>query len=148
MRFVDVKLKCGWPSCEEVGAEGDEVVTTVTITIGNGKPREIDLCKGHREHLLDEVLGPILKDGRILGTGSSTSGSKRKITRTSPSPSPGEGAGAAEGPVPDELVCQVEDCDRHGRPLRNTTGMAQHVIRTHGYESLAQYRAEVENSTG
>ena len=37
---------------------------------------------------------------------------------------------------------KVEGCDRHGRPLTNRTGMAQHAIRSHGYADLAAYEAE------
>ena len=41
------------------------------------------------------------------------------------------------------IDCLVDGCTRTGtNGLHNRTGMAQHVIRTHKYASLAAYEAE------
>lgn len=147
MRYVDVKLRCSYAvidGCTETGAEGDDTVTTVTLQLNGNKPREIDLCKGHREALVDDLLMQLMKDGRTVER-STSSASKPKSSKTSPGPASSGPAGAGD---PDELVCRVPDCDRDGRPLKNKTGLAQHVIRTHGYESLSAYQDDIENGSG
>ena len=138
MRFVDVKLQCGWPGCDEVGTEGDGDVITRTVVLDGKKPREFDICKKHDDEL-DDILRPLLEDGRLI-----TEQSKNKKTPsprrgndsgTSPSPPSSGGAGADD----DDLVCKVPDCNRDGEPLKSKVGLAQHAIRGHGFESLAAY---------
>lgn len=144
MKFVDVKLRCGYAQidgCPEIGAEGDETVTTVTLQINGNKAREIDLCKAHREQLVDGVLMQLMRDGRPVES-STSSGSKRKSSKTSSGSTPG----GAEGAAPDDLVCRVPGCERGDVPLKNKTGLAQHVIRTHGYADLATYYEETNGT--
>jgi hypothetical protein len=144
---VDVRLQGSYAAldrCSEVGTEGDEAVSTVTLQLNGNKTREVDLCKRHREELIDDLLLPLMKDGRTV---ERSSGSKRKSSRTSADAAPG-GAEAADGSgQADDLICRVEDCDRHGVPAKSTTGLAQHVIRSHGFKSLAEYY-EATNSSG
>lgn len=139
MRLVEVKLKCGWQDCSTVGVEGEGDVLTRTVAIDSNKPREIDLCQTHSAEL-DELMIPLMQDGRLLNgsSGSSSnrsSNSKRKRSKTTT-------VEASSAPQFDELVCQVTGCDRDGRPMKSKTGMAQHVIKSHGYANLADYYAE------
>ncbi len=149
MRFVDVKLRCSYnviDGCTETGAEGDDNVTTVTLQLNGTKPREIDLCKGHREALVDDLLMKLMQeDGRTVEGAAP----RRKSTKTSTGSASSAGAGGAGGAEGTEvdLVCRVPDCSRNGRPLKNNTGLAQHVIKAHGYADLASYRTDIMNGT-
>lgn len=122
MRFVDVKLKCGWSSCGTVGSEGEGTVITRVIDV-DGRPREVEICKKHQDDL-DEMLRPLLEDGRPVKKSSvkKSSGGSTKVKHETV-----------------DLNCQFPDC---GRELKNTAGMAQHVTRTHGYDSLEHYHQD------
>lgn len=142
MRFVDVRLQCSYhviDGCTETAAEGDDTVTSETLTLGrNGKPREIDLCKKHREDLIDNLLMKLMQeDGRTVEVPAS----KRKSNKTSTGSASSTSSAGAEGA---ELICRAPDCDRDGRPAKSKTGLAQHVIRSHGYASLADYEADIK----
>jgi hypothetical protein len=138
MRFVDVNLKCGWPECTVFGAEGGDDVFTRTITLDGKKPREIDICKQHAVEL-DEVLAPLLADGRAIEEKTKPSGRRPRgnssETASKSASSPSSSSSSSE----DHLVCRVPECNRDGEPLKSNVGLAQHAIRTHGFESLDAY---------
>lgn len=134
-RFITVTVACDWGDCDVHAAEDDGRVISRTLSIDGKQAREFLLCKPHLD-VLDEILLPLMQKG--VKAEVPTNGRSRKPAgsgsgpRSTPAPVPG----TTEG---DSLVCKVEDCDRHGRPLHNRTGMAQHVIRAHGYADLATY---------
>jgi hypothetical protein len=134
-RFIRVQLQCDWAECDTVGDEGDGIVAPMTVAI-DGKPgKEFLLCKPHRD-TVDELIMPLMQKGT-------------KVEPAKRSKSPGGGAPATGQPSPvpatgggqkaENVECKVDGC---GRTLHNRTGMAQHVIRTHNYPSLAAYEAE------
>lgn len=125
MRFIDIKLKCGWQGCPVVAPEGEGLVITRVLTIDGGKPREIDICKEHSDHL-DEILQPLLEDGRVGEP------KKRAPKKTVAAPPTDVSA--------DDLACKVPDCGRG--PFRNGAGLAQHVTQKHDYANLDAYRVD------
>jgi hypothetical protein len=133
-RFVTVQVQCDWADCSTVAEEGDGTVEEMTVAIDGKQAKGFLLCKPHREDL-DEVLMPLMQAGIKVET--------PKTRRSSPRSKGGNGSeGEGEekptggGAGAQTFECQVKDC---GRTLHNRTGMAQHVIRTHGFPSLAVY---------
>ena len=143
MRFVTVHVKCDKDDCPVTGEEGDGTVIEKTLSIDGKRGKAFLLCKPHLDEL-DEQLLPLMAKGvtveaplkgkRSAGSSGSSGGNGSGTSTGSPADASSSSAGT--------LICQVEDCDRHGRPLASRTGMAQHVIRSHGYENLAAYEAE------
>jgi hypothetical protein len=128
-RYIIVTVGCDWTECTTEGPEGGDVVTELTVAL-DGKPgRTFLLCKTHREQL-DEIVLPLMQKGIKVEAPSRRNGS----SRSTPAPIPGT-------PEADSLVCKAEGCNRNGRPVHNRTGMAQHVIRSHDFASLADYEA-------
>jgi hypothetical protein len=140
MRFVTVHVKCDKDDCPVTGEEGDGTVIEKTLSIDGKRGKAFLLCKPHLDEFEEFVL-PLMAKGvavEVPTKGKRSTGS-----------SGGNGSGTSTGAEAQAssssagtLVCQVDDCDRHGRPLASRTGMAQHVIRSHGYENLAAYEAE------
>jgi hypothetical protein len=142
-RFITVNVGCDWSACDVIAPEGDGTVVEKTVALDGKQTRSFLLCK---LHLIDfeEMVLPLLQAGikveeprkkqRSTSAGGNGSG-------TSPSSSVAGPEGARD---PDETIdCQVDGCKRTGaNGLHNRTGMAQHVIRTHKYESLAAYEVE------
>lgn len=129
-REITIDWACEWPECAVRAPEGSDEVIERTITVDRLKPKTAMFCKQHNEDF-DEFIMPILHRATPIDAPTPTKRSKS-------SSGTGTTRAAQEG---DEIVCREEQCERHGRPLRNRTGMAQHVIRSHGYESLAAYEA-------
>ena len=141
MRFVTVHVKCDKDDCPVTGEEGDGTVIEKTLSIDGKRGKAFLLCKPHLDEFEEFVL-PLMAKGVTVEQPSSKG-------RRSSASSAGNGSGTstvggaeASSSSTGTLVCQVDDCDRHGRPLASRTGMAQHVIRSHGYENLAAYEAE------
>ena len=140
MRMVEIKLRCGWEmptvgQCPTVGLEGEGIVITRILNT-TGKPVEVDICKEHSDEL-DELLAPLLADGRVLE--DSKAPARKKGATKSP------GAGKMQLSVEDR-TCKIPDCNMT-RPSKSAVGMAQHVIRSHGYPSLDAYFEEYPPSS-
>jgi hypothetical protein len=142
-RFITVHVGCDWPGCETVAPEGEGIVVEKAVAIDGKQARSFLLCKKHLEEFESVVL-PLMQAGvKVEQPSSGRSKAKSAGTSsTSGSSSPAAPPQAdADGTHP-SLVCKIDRCERHGRPLSNRTGMAQHVIRSHGYTDLAAYEAE------
>jgi hypothetical protein len=136
-RYVTYTVGCDWADCGTVAPEDDDVVSSLTVSL-DGKPgREFQLCKTHREQLVDEILTPLMQKGIKVAD----SGRARKPAAASAATSVASKStvrlGEATGPT--QFPCQVDGC---GRVVGNRTGLAQHVTKTHGYAHLADYDAE------
>ena len=138
-RFITVNVQCDWTDCEVIAPEGEGIVVPKTLSIDGKQAREFLVCKNHLDRF-EEIVLPLMQAGVKVETPNGRGRAKSGGTSvtSSPTPVPVDENGA----VHPTLVCKVPDCDRHGRPLSNRTGMAQHVIRSHGYESLAAYEAQ------
>jgi hypothetical protein len=142
-RFITVHVGCDWPTCETVAPEGEGIVVEKVLSIDGKQGRSFLLCKKHIDEFESVVL-PLMQAGVKVEQPSSSSRSRSKsagTSSTSGSSSPAPPVADSDGSHP-SLVCKVDGCDRHGRPLTNRTGMAQHAIRSHGYPDLATYEAE------
>ena len=137
-RFITVNVQCDWAECEVIAPEGEGIVVAKTLSIDGKQAREFLLCKEHLD-TFEELVLPLMQAGVKVETGN---GRRSKSAGTSSTSSTTPVAVDEDGAVHPTLVCRVPDCDRHGRPLSNRTGMAQHVIRSHGYESLAAYETQ------
>lgn len=127
-RYIVVTLGCDWENCTNEATEGDGTVAAVTVAIDNKQGKEFLLCKEHREQL-DEILIPLMQKGVKVES------AKPRSTTGKGAAAPASGDGNQAEP---DLVCREEGCHRQ---LKNTTGLAQHAIRSHGYESLDDYRS-------
>jgi hypothetical protein len=139
-RFITVHVGCDWPTCETVAPEGEGIVIEKTVSIDGKQGRSFLLCKEHVDDF-ESVVMPLMQAGVKVEAPSSGKRKSNGTSSTSASPAAAPPAADADGSHP-SLVCKVEGCDRHGRPLTNRTGMAQHAIRSHGYPDLATYEAE------
>jgi len=134
-RYITVHVKCDWTACDTVAEEGDGTVEAMTIAV-DGKPgKEFLLCKPHRDQV-DEFLLPLLQAGVKVENGSGRKKAKASAAAAAPATPT---VAATGGQKAENVECKVDGC---GRTLHNRTGMAQHVIRTHDYPSLAAYEAE------
>jgi len=134
-RYVTVEVGCDWDDCTTRAPEGTEIIDDLTVAL-DGKPgKTVQLCKEHREQLLDEILLPLLQRG--IKAEAPRKAPTPRSRRSGGEPSP-ESSGDNHDQAADPIPCEEDGC---GRKLKNTTGMAQHVIRSHGYEDLAAYEA-------
>lgn len=149
-RFVTVNLQCDWPECPVTAEEGDGTVIAVTLGIDNRQPKEFLVCKPHRDQL-NETLVPLMQAGvkvetKKTGSSRKTAGSTAgNVSGTSvDGPSSGSSAGSSSSSSseeePEGIVCLEDPCEREGRPVKSNVGLAQHVIRSHGYANLAAYQ--------
>jgi hypothetical protein len=138
-RFITVNVGCDWTDCGTVAPEGEGIVVPKTLSIDGKQGKEFLLCKKHLDEF-EAVVLPLMQAGVKIEQPSSGR-SKAKSAGTSSTSAAAPPAADADGTHP-SLVCKVPGCDRHGRPLSNRTGMAQHAIRSHGYPDLAAYEAE------
>jgi hypothetical protein len=144
-RFITVHVRCDWDGCPEIGEEGDGTIIEKTVALDNKQAKAFLLCKPHLD-AFETVVLPLMQAGIKVETGN---GRTKKSAQTSVAAS-SPGAAAADAPSPgnghkDEIfTCRVPDC---GRSIKRRTGMAQHVIRTHGFESLDDYEAQYPDST-
>jgi len=136
-RFILVQVMCDWTGCETTAAEGDGRVVEKTLSIDGKQPRAFLLCKQHVEDF-EAVVLPLMQAGVKVEQPKSRSSKTAGTSSTSASAAPA----ADDGGSHPSLVCKIDGCDRHGQPLTNRTGMAQHVIRSHGYADLAAYEAQ------
>ncbi len=134
-RFITVNVGCDWADCETIAPEGEGIVVEKTVSIDGKQGRSFLVCKKHLDEF-EAVVLPLMQAGVKVETPSS--GRSKKAATSSPAPSPV----ADDGGTHPSLVCKVPDCNRHGHPLTNRTGMAQHVIRSHGYADLSAYEAQ------
>jgi hypothetical protein len=137
-RFISVNVQCDWPECETVAPEGEGIVIEKTVALDGKQGRSFLICKQHLEDFETVVL-PLMQAG--VKVESPSSGGRKKTAGTS-STSTAPPVVVDEGGTHPSLVCKVDGCERHGRPLTNRTGMAQHVIRSHGYSDLAGYELQ------
>jgi len=139
-RIITVISQCDWEDCFVEGAEGDGTVVEKTVAIDGKQPKAFLVCKQHLEHL-DEILLPLLAKGIKVEAAKKQRSTGGNGSGTSPSPAVAGPEGARD---PSETIdCLITGCKRTGaNGLHNRTGMAQHVIRTHHYASLAAYEAE------
>jgi hypothetical protein len=143
-RFITVNVGCDWAECDVIAPEGEGTVVEKTVALDGKQARAFLVCKQHLEDL-DEILLPLLQAGIKVEEPAkkkrSTAASSGNGSGTSPSSA---AAGPGELRDPDQTIdCLITGCKRTGaNGLHNRTGMAQHVIRTHQYPSLAAYEAE------
>lgn len=130
MQFVEIKHKCGWPSCTVISTPEEGLVVQRLLAMDRQKPKLVDLCKTHNDEL-DELIGHLRDDGRSVEGGKPK---KPTIAQSEPS----------DIKSVDDLACRVPDCPKglEGNEPKNKAGLAQHVIRTHGFENLAAYYEE------
>lgn len=158
MRYVTITLQCDWNDCDTTGEEGGDIVAPTTLSLDGKKPRQPLLCKAHRADL-EAVLLPLLERGVLLNKPARPTGAPKKAgpaaadvsdgavgdggngsgTSTDvPSSKPRSASSASSKP---DLVCREIAC---GRPFKGNAGMAQHVVKAHGFASLDDYRAEMK----
>ena len=125
-RFVTVHLKCDWQSCTTVGEEGDGQVVEKTLALDSRQAKSFLLCKAHLEAFEETVL-PLMERGVKA---------EAPVRAKKAAPPPTGKSPEAISNGTDIWHCRVEGC---GRDLRKRMGMAQHVIKTHGFESLDAY---------
>lgn len=120
-RFITVTVGCDWDDCTTTGVEGEGTVVEKTLSIDNKAPRTFLICKTHLDQL-DEIHEMLMAKG----------------VKAEGSPSPrknGTGTGTiAAGGV------ECKECGR--TDIKNKAGLAQHVIRSHKFKSLADYKAK------
>ncbi len=142
-RFITVNLLCDWADCTVEAPETSGEVVEKTVALDGKQTRAFLICKEHLVHF-EEILLPLLQAGVKVETPASkrrSPASSGNGSGTSPSATVAGPEGARD---PSETIdCLITGCKRTGaNGLHNRTGMAQHVIRTHNYESLAAYEAE------
>jgi hypothetical protein len=144
-RFITVTVKCDFGLCDVAGEEGDGTVVEKTLSIDNKQARAFLLCKTHLEDFESLVL-PLMAAGIKVETAPSKKSKTSSVgTVGTPASTNGAGAGSADSAVgSSRLDCRVPDC---GRPMKNRAGLAQHVIRAHGFADLADYEATYPDST-
>lgn len=131
-RFVTVTVQCDWSICDATAEENDGTIVEKTVAIDNKQAKAFLLCKTHLDDF-ERIVLPLMAAGIKVEAPK-----KQKSSGTSPSPA---AAPAANGNGHKEQLfeCQVDGC---GRTLKNRTGLAQHVIRQHGFSDLAHYESD------
>jgi hypothetical protein len=119
MRQIEIYLTCDWDGCGERGPDGGTDVTEMTVTLDNRKTKVFQVCTKHRG-AVEEMILPLLQAGTAVGANT-------PATTTT------------NGKAKKSYQCQVEGC---GRTLVGRVGMAQHVSRTHTFDSLETYEAQ------
>ncbi len=110
-RFITVNVQCDWAECPVTGVEGDGTIVERTMSLDGKQAKAFLVCTGHSNDL-DAVILPLLQSGIKVEKGK-----------------------AAAAVAVDHLECK--DCGRDD--IKNKAGLAQHVMRSHGFESLAAY---------
>jgi len=135
MRTIDVTIHCDWPGCDFAIAEAASVGLIFERPLAiDGKAEKIfALCKIDNDRF-DEILNPLL--AKAL-----------KSEAKNPRPKKPSSSPAADGTSTNvsDVRCLVTGCDRP--PLKSRAGLGQHVIRSHGYASLADYDTEYVTPT-
>jgi hypothetical protein len=136
-RLITVDVTCDWPAgCDVRVPEGDDRIVSKTVSIDGKQAREFLICKGHLDEF-EAIVLPLMAAGVKVTSGK----------RAAPSAPSAAAAGNGEIPLdpdhPHVNICQADVDGRPcNRPIRRRVGMAQHVRRAHGYESLEAYEAE------
>lgn len=157
-RFITVHLECDWPDCGTVDIEGEGTVGLRRLSLDGKQEKEFVICKTHGD-VLDEILLPLLQKGIKVpapskkstrsssgsGAGSGTGSNDVPAAAAGGSAETSAGTVAGKGHKSEFFDCRVPEC---GRTLHNRTGLAQHVIRTHGFASLIDYENTHPASTG
>jgi len=129
-RFITVHVGCDWADCDAVAEETNGEIVEKTVALDGKQAKAFLLCKEHLTQF-EAVVEPLLLKGIKVEAPTkrqrSAAGSSTRSAETS----------VTSGAVDEQLECL--DCHRK---LKNNTGLAQHVIRTHGYEDLAAYQAK------
>jgi hypothetical protein len=125
MRHVKIELGCDWPDCDMRESEGGEEIKTTTLAVNSRAPREFHLCFKHRT-ALDEVIQPLLKSGTAV--------TLAKSSRTAAANSAAAELTGTATATKAKVKCL--ECDKSYLP---GAGMGQHVVRSHGYATLAEY---------
>lgn len=129
-RFITVNVQCDWAGCDAFGIEGEDTVVPTTVALDGKTEKEFLLCKAHRDDL-DQILLPLMQAGvKVEKT--------KRSKRSSPSSTPADGNGTDE--TVGSIECLHQGCGRDD--IKNKAGLAQHVIRSHGYKSYADYEAQ------
>jgi hypothetical protein len=131
-RFITVTVQCDWTDCDTTGIEGDDTVLEKTLTIDRGPAKAFLLCEKHLE-VLNDVLVPLMQAGIKVEPAA------KKQRKSNGAGAADEAAVAGNGHKEETFECRVPDC---GRSISKRTGMAQHVTRTHDFESLAAYELQ------
>lgn len=114
-RFITVTVGCDWPECDTVGEDGGDTVVSKTLAADGKQAKTFLICKKHLDDL-DEIVLPLL-----------SAGSKPEAPRRN-------------GGIPTSESENSIDCKACGRFFKNGAGMAQHVQRSHSFESYAAYK--------
>ncbi len=137
MRTIDVTIHCDWPGCDFAVAEAASVglIFERPLAIDGKAEKVFALCKVDNDRF-DEILNPLL----AKALKSEAKNPRPKRSPSSPAAAGADGSGAN---VSAETLCRVPGCS--SPPLKSRAGLGQHVIRTHGYASLADYDTEYIN---
>lgn len=152
-RYIEVRLGCDWPTCDTVAPEGDGTVVEKTVSVDTRQGRAFLLCKKHLDDF-EAVVLPLMQAGvkveakkrKTVGTtgngsGTSVDGPSSPSSPSSPrSSSASSSSGSASSEEEPGIVCLEDPCEREGRPVKSNVGLAQHVIKSHGYKNLAAYQ--------
>jgi len=111
-RFITVTVGCDWADCDTTGTEGDGTVFERTVALDGKPPKAFLVCEKHSQ-AVDDVVLPLMAVGIKVEAKKST-------------PSLG--------------TIECKECGR--TDIKNKAGLAQHVIRSHDFESLAEYEAK------
>jgi hypothetical protein len=139
-RFVTVNVQCDWSICDAIAAEGDGTIVEKTVAIDGKQAKAFLLCKTHLDDF-ERIVLPLMAAGIKV---EAPSPGKKKTAAPSAAAAPTVSSSVGNGHKSELFECRVPDCDR---TLKNRTGLAQHVIRQHGFEDLAAYEAAYPDST-
>jgi hypothetical protein len=135
-RFVTVSVGCDWAACPVVAEEGSDEVVEKTVSIDSKQAKAFLLCKEHLVHF-EEIVLPLMAAGIKVETSTGKRTKAASAGAAAPTvAAPVAGNGSGNGHPQELFECAVADC---GRTLKNRTGLAQHVIRQHGFSDLAHY---------
>ena len=133
-RTIEIRLTCDWDGCTVTAPEGEGSVVEKTVALDARKPRMFLICTDHLEEL-EGILLPLLQRGQTVGGAANGTA----VASTPSSSTSSSSSSTRKPPVAYQCEHEIEPGRICGRTIRGKVGMAQHVGRTHGYESLATY---------
>jgi hypothetical protein len=134
-RFVTVQVQCDWAECPVIAEENSGEVVEKTVALDNKQAKAFLLCKEHLVHF-EEIVLPLMSAGIKVEAPANGSGKRSKTPAASAAAPAVSSTVSGNGHKKETFECQVDGC---GRTISKRTGMAQHVIRTHGFDSLDAY---------
>ena len=139
-RFVTVTVQCDWSICEATAEEGDDTIVEKTLSIDGKQAKAFLLCKNHLDDF-ERIVLPLMAAGIKVDTVG-----KKSLKQTAAAAASAVGSPAAVSSSVDSATidCRIPNCDRR---MKNRAGLAQHVIKAHGFEDLAAYEAAYPDST-